>query len=162
MALIRRGDLNRPLTIEELDSNFDYLEELSSLSVQSVTGIPVDRTDPLNPVILDSRGYKSYTAILNIVDGGNTITPTVLENTIGANIIFYLDENTYIISTQMSIFSEIFPSDKTFTSVSKEEPGYVKCIRRYDANVISLYNLDISNNIILQDSVIFIEIRVYN
>lgn len=83
MALIRRGDLNRPLTTEELDGNFDYLEELSSggSSVMSVTGSSVDNTDPLNPVILDSRGYKVYTALVSQDSTNNPTLDYVQENT---------------------------------------------------------------------------------
>lgn len=68
MALTRRGDLNRPLTIEELDGNFDYLEGLSSEST-------------------DSRGYRVYTALVSQEATSNPTLVYVQENTfIGATL----------------------------------------------------------------------------
>lgn len=56
MALVRRGDLNRPLTIDEMDGNFDYLEGLSGGSEEKYSQIIFEIT----PLVLD-YGIETFT-----------------------------------------------------------------------------------------------------
>ena len=66
MALIKRGDVNRPLTINEMDDNLDYLEQLSSGS---------------------GRLYSVYSA--NITQSGvSAPNANVFENTLGGSVIW--------------------------------------------------------------------------
>lgn len=55
--------------------------------VQTISGDFVDNTDPLNPILNDPRPYKVYTALLTQT-GTNTPVATVLENTLGYDIVW--------------------------------------------------------------------------
>ena len=64
--------------------------------VQTISGDYVDNTDPLNPILNDSRPYKVYTALLTQT-GKNAPVVTVLENTLGYDIVWSrLDAGGYI------------------------------------------------------------------
>lgn len=67
MALIRRGDVNRPLTIEEVDGNFDYLESLSSggSGATGPTG-PAGATGPSGIGATGATGPAGSTASMNL------------------------------------------------------------------------------------------------
>lgn len=39
MALVKRGSLNRPLTVSELDGNFEHIIDLISSNVSGATGL---------------------------------------------------------------------------------------------------------------------------
>lgn len=66
MALTKRGDVNRPLTINEMDDNLDYLEGLSSGS---------------------GRIYDVYSAKLTQT-GTSAPTAVVFENTLGLSVVW--------------------------------------------------------------------------
>jgi hypothetical protein len=78
MALIRRGDVNRPLTIEEVDGNFDYLESLSSGS--GATG-PAGVTGPTGSQgATGPSGIGATPSLQQVTDEGNTTTTEIIAN----------------------------------------------------------------------------------
>ena len=71
--------------------------------VQTISGDFVDNTDPLNPIIGDSRPYKVYTALLT-QSGTNAPVATVLENNTGLDITYqYLLVGKYAIKLNSPI-----------------------------------------------------------
>ncbi len=60
MAIIRRGDLNRPLTIDEMDGNFTYLEELAGTGGGTAIG--------------------GTATLQSITDSGNTTSTIIIAN----------------------------------------------------------------------------------
>jgi hypothetical protein len=82
MALIRRGDVNRPLTIEEVDGNFDYLEGLA-LSGSGPTGPAGNNgvTGPTGPA-----GSTASISLQNVTDVSYvTTTGILIDNPYGSS-----------------------------------------------------------------------------
>lgn len=65
----------------------EWVEQTAGSGIESITGDFVDNSDPLNPIIEDPRPYKVYTAWITQT-GTNAPTATVLENTLGQEIIW--------------------------------------------------------------------------
>lgn len=138
MALITRSGKGSPLTIEELDGNFTYLEGLSGASSSNTST------------------YKVYSAI---VDQSGTSAPTaiILENTFGITPSFtYEGVGQY----KIVITGELIDNKSVgFASLQNGFAFFNKSIFQQDEFSITSKDssLNISNNVFTG----FIEIRVY-
>ena len=91
-----------------LDITLDNLELIgggSGAGIESVSGDFVDNTDPLNPILNDPRPYKVYTALLTQT-GTSAPVATVLENTLGGEVVWTRDGSGYYIATSSGLFTE--------------------------------------------------------
>jgi hypothetical protein len=140
MGLTLRKNLNRKLTIQEMDSNFEYLEELAENSSTQTS-------------------YKVYTALLT-QEGENDPVATILENTLDFTITWTYNG----IGNYDGISSEAFDKNKTFIIIGKgQSSSPVFAIVSLDNQSIKIRtyddSLEDSDNVLLYTP---IEIRIYN
>jgi hypothetical protein len=138
MALVRRSDLNRPLTHAEVDGNFTHLEGL--------TGV-------------DSRPYKVYTATLTQSGTADPI-PNILENGLGGDITW----TRLGVGSYLGTLTGAFITNKTFLfagSIPIMNRPVINFNKVNDNSVsLQLSVNDVMGDDLLQD--FSVEIRVYN
>ena len=132
--------------------------------VQTISGDFVDNTDPLNPILNDPRPYKVYTALLT-QSGTNAPIATVLENTLGGDIVWsYYTEGVY--NGELLGAFTINKTDISFGAYKSSGQTGDK-INIYDdegesEDSIKIIQQTYDNNSVDGFSNIRIEIRVYN
>ena len=138
----------------------EIIDGLGSNGVQSILGDSVDNTDPLNPIINDSRPYKVYTALLTQT-GTNAPAATVLENTLGFTISYqWMGTGTFRGVRTLGNFdpsvTTIILSNSASSSNAAEiglnSPNFA--LTSYNNTSNSYENSLLVNN--------FLEIRIYN
>jgi hypothetical protein len=158
MALIRRQDKGERLSIEEMDSNLTYLEDLALTS--GATG-PAGPTGPTGP---SSNNYLVYTALITQVGTGSIPTANILQNTLGEITWGYVSPGVYTMNSDA-----LFVAGKTYLNnqvlhINQESLAYLAILERADENTISLSTGffmgggDPVDSILLNHS---LEVRVY-
>jgi hypothetical protein len=140
MSLTLRKDLNRPLTIEEMDNNFETLASGSS----SPSALP----------------YKVYTALLTQPNVNAAPIANILENTLGGTPTYgYEDDGWYTISLAGN-----FPINLTTAIINSTNPAFTLS-PDYENGLINIYSYNTSTQELGNGGIntpTFIEIRVYN
>ena len=141
MPLITRQDKGTRLSLQEMDSNLTYLEDLA----------------------LTNNNYLVYTALITQSGTGSIPTAIVLQNTIGEITWSYVSPAVYVMSSDAA-----FVAGKTYLNnqvlhLNQESGPYIALLQREDENTISL-----STNFIMGgdpvDSILVnhsLEVRVY-
>ena len=153
MPLIRRQDKDSRLSVEEMDSNLTYLENLALTA--GATG-PTGATGP-------SSDYLVYTALITQTGTGSTPSAIVLQNTIGEITWSYASPALYAMNSDAA-----FVAGKTYLNnqvlhLNQESGPYIALLEREDENTISLSTNfimggDPVDNILVNHS---LEVRVY-
>ena len=161
MPLIRRQDKDSRLSVEEMDSNLTYLEDLALTNTTGPIG-PTGATGPIGPTG-SSSGYLVYTALIIQTGTGSTPSAIILQNTIGEITWSYVSPALYTMNSDAA-----FVTGKTYLNnqvlhLNYESGPYVALLQREDENTISL-----STNFIMGgdpvDSILVnhsLEVRVY-
>ena len=103
MPLVKRTDKGSPLSIEEMDGNLDYLATNLSGSTVTISGsVNLSGSLSVNGTQVGSS-YKVYTALLTQTST-NAPTAEVLENTLGADIVWSRSQAGYYIGTLAGAF----------------------------------------------------------
>lgn len=122
----------------------------------NITDLDYTQKKYVDQKVADSRPYKVYTALLSQT-GANAPVATVLENTLGGDVVWsYEDVGDYL-----ATLSGAFIDGKTYTIVHCPDNGYIAQIIRLDENEISL-TITPSENTVSQSYPFAVEIRVYN
>ena len=130
--------------------------------VQSISGDFVDNTDPLNPILNDTRPYKVYTALLKQT-GTNAPVATVLENTLGT--INYNRTNTgrYTVLSPDNLFTvgktTIIMGNMMGTNTNVPNPFTAANATAGSININSSLSTTFLDSLFINT---LIEIRVYN
>lgn len=142
MPLIRRQDKDSRLSIEEMDNNLTYLEDLA-LSSAGPTGPagPIGATGPAGPIGPtgpSSDNYLVYTALITQVGTGSIPTANVLQNTLGEVTWTYISPGVYAMNSDAA-----FVTGKTYLNnqvlhLNQESGPYLALLEREDENTISL------------------------
>ena len=141
---------------------FTLKEKISGTLVVAPEGLVlVEESLQETPTPVDSRPYKVYTALLS-QSGTNAPVATVLENTLGGDIVWSREDSGIYIGT----LNEGFVLGKTFLSGkyrinSVDDPSSYSIS---DSGVDTVYVTSESSEV-LQDDLLYnapIEIRVYN
>jgi hypothetical protein len=161
MPLILRKNINRPLTIPEMDGNFEFITgsvDTLSGSLNSTNQILIDVSQS---VASNTTPYTKYVALLNQTSTSNPI-PTILENTLGITPTFTRDGFA-------GVYSITFPSSlnpaKTYITLynNLDESGYVTSalIDTLDPFKIAIRtktNVGLSDDLLINAP---LEIRIY-
>ncbi len=111
MAIIRRGDLNRPLTIDEMDGNFTYLEELAGTG--GGTAIGGTAIDGLQDQIDLINATFSNLDLQFVTDNGSTITNQIVIVDNNISIRDGSDETNVLITQGEIAVTDPYTSDGT-------------------------------------------------
>ena len=105
------------------------------------------------------RPYKVYTALLTQQDT-NAPVATVLENTLGGNVVWSYDAEGVYIGTLTGVFTE----DKTATFITSTDYANIYEFIRNDNNSVYLSTASADTRVPLDNALssTTIEIRVYN
>ena len=151
MPLIRRQDKESRLTVEEMDSNFTYLENLALTTGATGPAGATGSTGPIGPTG-PSADYLVYTALVTQAATGSTPSATVLQNTIGEITWSYVSPGLYEMSSDAAFVAgktylnnQVFhliagfdPNDPNSFDPNISEPFYFAFLRRTDINTIQL------------------------
>ena len=175
MPLIRRQDKDSRLSVEEMDSNLTYLENLA-LTV-GATG-PAGATGPTGPIgpigpTGPSADYLVYTALITQAATGSTPSATILKNTIGEITWSYVSPGLYEMSSDAAfVAGKTYLNNQVFhltTNVDTLDPGniieiaYLAFLRRTDLNTIQLSTGFIGEGVAIDGLLTnhSLEVRVY-
>lgn len=146
MSLIRRQDKDSRLTVEEMDSNLEYLESLALTSSIGATG-PAGATGPIGPTG-PSADYLVYTALITQAATGSTPSATILKNTIGEITWSYVSPGLYEMSSDAAfVAGKTYLNNQVFHLTTYIDPldplniietAYLAFLRRTDINTIQL------------------------
>ena len=165
MPLIRRQDKDSRLTVEEMDSNFTYLENLALTT--GATG-PAGATGPIGPTG-PSADYLVYTALVTQTGTGSTPSANVLQNTIGEITWSYVSPGVYAMNSDAAFVAgktylnnQVFHLTGSIDSI--ESSAYLALLGRIDEDTIQLSTTFIFSSLEPVDSLLTnhsLEVRVY-
>lgn len=162
--LINKIEINRffdlPRMVKEAFSRLsEKVDDISSSSIESITGDFVDNTDPSNPVL--DRGYKVYTATISQTGLADPVITTLFENTIGDIVWQRIAQGQYQGVLENAFFNNTYTQIKPSYDSAEDVVFGIKKDDR-DSVVISSSLL---TTLLPTDSLlnnIDFEIRVYN
>ena len=170
MPLIRRQDKDSRLTVEEMDSNLEYLESLAlttgatgstgptgatgstgpagatgSTGPTGATGStgPTGATGSTGPIgpTGPSADYLVYTALVTQTGTGSTPSATILQNTLGEITWSYTSPGVYAMSSDAAfVAGKTYLNNQVFHVNTDLQSAYLAILQRVDENTISLAN----------------------
>jgi hypothetical protein len=144
MPLIRRQDKDSRLTVEEMDSNLEYLESLAlttgatgpagatgSTGATGATGStgatgPTGATGSTGPIgpTGPSADYLVYTALVTQAATGSTPSATVLQNTIGEITWSYVSPGLYEMTSDAAfVAGKTYLNNQVFHLIAGFDPN---------------------------------------
>ena len=116
MPLIRRQDKDSRLSIEEMDNNLTYLEDLA----------------------LTNNNYLVYTALITQVGTGSIPTANVLQNTIGEITWDYVSPGIYTMNSDAAFITGKTYLNNQVLHLNQETGPYLAILEREDESTIFL------------------------
>lgn len=161
MAIVYRLQKGSRLTVEEMDGNFQHVEDYLTGLTASIDTLTTNLASATASVVDLQPNYKIYTALLT-QSGTASPTATVLENTIG-DIVFTRDDVGYYIGTLADAFTIGKTLPYSFSSATGWNNYTISCERDSDDTVaIFLESAGSPLEISASGYEIFIKIKVYN
>ena len=173
MPLIRRQDKDSRLTVEEMDSNLEYLESLAlTTGVTGPAGAtgstgPTGATGSTGPIgpTGPSADYLVYTALITQTGTGSTPSATILQNTLGEITWSYTSPGVYAMSSDAAfVAGKTYLNNQVFHVNTDLQSAYLAILQRVDENTISLNSGFFMNEGDPVDSILLnhsLEVRVY-
>ena len=157
VPIIKYTDTESMYFVKDLDNLYDRKsksEVLLNITIDNLELIGNGSSEPVDP-----RPYKVYTALLT-QEGTDAPVATVLENTLGEDIIWTRDSSG---SYYGDTIGNVFTFNKTFTTITNKKNQNLQFISMQSETQVYVEQI-IRTTSVYQDHMaeIPIEIRVYN